>query len=387
LPDSRDDLPFALRSPKNGEPLKHINPRRLWQKILELRLETGEPFIVFRDTVNHTLPTHQRQLGLKVLHSDLCADLMLTSGIDHLGKGRTGACPLASVNAEKFDAWENEPLFVEDILRFLDNALDDFIEYAPPELERAKYAAKRERSVGLGVMGFHSLLQKNGLSFSSPEARSLNKRLFAHLRKEADGPSIRLAEQRGPCEDAANCDLSVRFSNKLAIAPTAATSIVCGGVSAGIEPIPANVYTHKTLAGTYAVKNPYLQEALTAIGKDVPVVWRSITQYEGSVQHLDFLSDEQKEVFRTAFEIDQMLLIELAADRAPYICQSQSLNLFLSLDVEKYDLQMVHWSAWEKGVKSLYYCRSKSLRDTLQKGPGRQSKLAMPQVEFDASRA
>lgn len=358
----RDDLPFALRSPKNGEALKHVNARKLWQKVLELRLQTGEPYIIFSDTVNKQMPAHQKKLGLKVRQSNLCSEIMLHTGMDHNGRERTAVCCLSSLNAETFQEWEKEEGFLEDVFRFLDNVLQDFIERAPPEMERAIYAAMRERSVGLGLMGFHSFLQKQHVSMESAMAKVWNNRIFRHIRRGADAASVKLAQERGPCPDAAENNVMARFSHKLAIAPTASISIICGGTSAGVEPIPANIYTHKTLSGSFAVKNPYLEQMLEEKGKNTESVWSSILKNEGSVQHLDFLTEDEKSIFKTAFEIDQRWIIELAADRTPLICQSQSLNIFLPGDVDKWDLHMLHWMAWERGVKSLYYCRSKSVQ-------------------------
>ncbi len=357
----RDDLPFALRSPKNQEPLKHVSARKLWQKILELRLQTGEPYIIFSDTVNKQMPSHQKKLGLKVRQSNLCSEIMLHTGMDHNGRERTAVCCLSSLNAETFMEWEKEPEFLEDVFRFLDNVLEDFIQRAPPEMERAVYAAMRERSVGLGLMGFHSFLQKQGVSMESAMAKVWNNRLFRHIRRGADAASVKLAQERGACPDAAEQGVMARFSHKLAIAPTASISIICGGTSAGIEPIPANIYTHKTLSGSFAVKNPYLEQLLEEKGQNTEAVWSSILKKEGSVQHLDCLSEDEKSIFKTAFEIDQRWIIELAADRTPLICQAQSLNIFIPGDVDKWDLHMLHWMAWERGVKSLYYCRSKSV--------------------------
>jgi ribonucleoside-diphosphate reductase alpha chain len=358
----REDLPFALRSPKNGEPLKHINARKLWQKILELRLQTGEPYIIFSDTVNKQMPSHQKKLGLKVRQSNLCSEIMLHTGLDHNGRERTAVCCLSSLNAETFLEWEKEPQFLEDVFRFLDNVLEDFIQRAPPEMERAIYSAMRERSVGLGLMGFHSFLQSQNVSMESAMAKVWNNRMFRHIRRGADAASVKLAQERGACPDAAENNVMARFSHKLAIAPTASISIICGGTSAGVEPIPANIYTHKTLSGSFAVKNPYLERLLDEKGMNTETVWASILKHEGSVQHLEFLSEHEKGVFKTAFEIDQRWIIELAADRTPLICQSQSLNIFLPGDVDKWDLHMLHWMAWERGVKSLYYCRSKSVQ-------------------------
>ncbi|MFZ4121713.1 MAG: ribonucleoside-diphosphate reductase subunit alpha [Caulobacterales bacterium] len=358
----RDDLPFGLRSPKSGEVIRDVSARKLWQKLLELRLQTGEPYIIFSDTVNNAMPMHQKKLGLKVRQSNLCSEIMLHTGLDHLGRDRTAVCCLSSLNTETYLEWSKQEGFLEDIFRFLDNVLTDFIDRSPNEMERAKYAAYRERSVGLGLMGFHSFLQGLGIPMESAMAKVWNKKIFEHIRRGADAASVKLAQERGPCPDAAECGVMARFSHKLAIAPTASISIICGGTSAGIEPIPANIYTHKTLSGSFAVKNPYLAKILDEKGKNTDAIWDSILANEGSVQHLDFLSDDEKMVYKTAFEIDQRWIIELAAERTPYICQGQSLNIFLPGDIDKWDLHMLHWMAWERGVKSLYYCRSKSVQ-------------------------
>ena len=374
----RDGAPFGLRSPKNHEIVRYIDARSLWQKILEIRLQTGEPYLIFSDTVNRAMPQHQRELGLKVKQSNLCSEIMLHTGLDHKGNDRTAVCCLSSVNAENFLEWRNEPMFIEDVMRFLDNVLQDFIESAPASMDAAVYSAMCERSVGLGLMGFHSFLQSQGVAFESAMAKSWNNRLFKHLRREADKASVKLAQERGPCEDAAERGVMERFSHKLAIAPTASISIICGGTSAGIEPIPANIYTHKTLSGSFAVKNPYLVALLAEKGLDTAEVWDSIVQHEGSVQHLEALSEDEKAVFKTAFEIDQRWVVELAADRTPEICQSQSVNLFLPGDVDKWDLHMLHWTAWEQGLKSLYYLRSKSVQRAAHAGS--EAKAAVEQM-------
>jgi ribonucleoside-diphosphate reductase alpha chain len=244
-------------------------------------------------------------------------------------------------------------------------------------MANAIYAARRERSVGLGLMGFHSFLQMQNVPFESAMAKSWNMRLFKHLRRQCDAASRVLAAERGPCPDAAERGVMERFSHKLAIAPTASISIICGGTSAGIEPIPANIYTHKTLSGTFAVRNPYLERLLEARGQNVPSVWDSILENEGSVQHLDFLSQDEKDVYKTAFELDQRWVIELAADRTPDICQSQSVNIFLPGDVDKWDLHMLHWSAWEQGCKSLYYLRSKSVQRAAHAGAEAVASIAL----------
>lgn len=379
----REDEDFELKSPKTHEVIKTISARKLWQKILELRLQTGEPYIIFSDTVNRELPAHQRKLGLSVRQSNLCSEIMLPTGVDHNGKDRTAVCCLSSVNAEKYLEWKDDPQFIEDLFRFLDNVLQDFIDRAPAEMDRAVYSAMRERSVGLGLMGFHSFLQAMNVPFESAMASSWNRKIFKHLRQNADLASVKLAEERGACPDAEESGVKARFSHKLAIAPTASISIICGGTSAGIEPIPANVYTHKTLSGSFTVKNPFLEKLLEEKGKNTAGVWSSILEHEGSVQHLDCLTQDEKDVFKTAFELDQRWVIEHAADRTPYICQSQSLNIFLPGDVNKWDLHMLHWTAWEKGVKSLYYCRSKSIQRTAFAGAA--EKTGMEKAMSDAA--
>ena len=358
----KEDADFELKSPKTGTVVKSINARKLWQKILELRIQTGEPYLLFTDTVNNAMPAHQRQLGLNVKQSNLCSEIVLPTGADHLGNERTAVCCLSSLSAEKFLEWKSDERFLEDVFRFLDNVLEDFIQRAPSEMDRAVYAAKRERSVGLGLMGLHSFLQSQRVPLESGVAKAWNNTMFKHIRRGADAASVKLAKERGACPDAADCGVMARFSHKLAIAPTASISIICGGTSAGIEPIPANVYTHKTLSGSFTVKNPHLESLLEEKGKNTPGVWAQILEAEGSVQNLEWLTEEEKAIFRTAFEIDQRWVIELAADRTPYICQAQSVNLFLPSNIEKWDLHMLHWQAWEKGLKSLYYCRSKSVQ-------------------------
>jgi ribonucleoside-diphosphate reductase alpha chain len=294
--------------------------------------------------------------------SNLCSEITLPTGEDHLGNERTAVCCLSSLNLEKFDEWQGHPTFIEDIMRFLDNVLSDFIEKAPDSMKRAKYAAMRERSVGLGVMGFHSFLQSKMVPMEGVMAKVWNRRMFQHIKRQADDASVKLAHERGPCPDAADYGVMERFSNKMAIAPTASISIICGGASPGIEPIAANAYTHKTLSGSFPVRNKYLKALLAEKGIDNEDVWSAIFTNEGSVQHIEALSQEEKDVFKTAFEIDQRWIIEHAADRTPFVCQAQSVNIFLPANVHKTDLHRIHWEAWNKGVKSLYYCRSKSIQ-------------------------
>lgn len=353
---------WNLISPKTGETRATVDARSLFQKLVETRLATGEPYIVFNDTVNRMMPKHQRDVGLKVSTSNLCSEITLPTGVDQHGKDRTAVCCLSSLNLEMWDEWNEDPMFIEDVMRMLDNVLQDYIDRAPPEMARAKYSAEQERSVGLGVMGYHSFLQARGLGFESALAKSYNLKIFKHIQAKASEASMMLANERGPCPDAADQGVMERFSCKMAIAPTASISIICGGTSACIEPIPANIYTHKTLSGSFVVKNPHLLKLLVEKSKDSANVWNTILEQGGSVQHLDFLTPEEKDSFKTSFEIDQRWLLELAADRAPYIDQAQSLNLFIPADVEKWDLLMLHFRAWELGIKSLYYLRSKSVQ-------------------------
>jgi len=358
----RDGAEWTLQSPKDGSARSTVDARALFQKLVETRLATGEPYIIFIDQVNRSMPKHHRDLGLKVSTSNLCSEITLPTGTDHLGADRTAVCCLSSLNLETWDEWNGDKVFIEDIMRFLDNVLTDYIDRAPPEMARAKYSAERERSVGLGVMGFHSFLQARGLPFEGAMAKSWNMKMFKHIRAQADEASMMLATERGPCPDAADRGVMERFSCKMAIAPTASISIIAGGTSACIEPIPANIYTHKTLSGSFSIKNPYLEKLLIEKSKNSDTVWNSILERGGSVQHLDVLTQEEKDTFKTSFEIDQRWLIELAADRTPYIDQATSLNLFIPADVDKWDLLMLHYRAWELGLKSLYYLRSKSVQ-------------------------
>ncbi|WP_442678480.1 ribonucleoside-diphosphate reductase subunit alpha [Sphingomonas sp. ASY06-1R] len=358
----RNGTSFDLKSPKDGSKRGEVDARSLFQKLVETRLATGEPYIVFADTVNRAMPKHHRDAGLKVSTSNLCSEITLPTGRDQHGEARTAVCCLSSLSLETWDEWKDEKGFVEDVMRFLDNVLQDFIDRAEPGMERARYSASRERSVGLGVMGFHSFLQARNLPFEGAMAKSWNMRIFKHIQAQVNEASMQLAVERGPCPDAADMGVMERFSCKTAIAPTASISIICGGTSACIEPIPANIYTHKTLSGSFSIKNPYLEKLLIEKSKNSDAVWNTILEQGGSVQHLDFLTTEEKDVFKTSFEIDQRWLIELAADRTPYIDQAQSLNLFIPADVEKWDLLMLHFRAWELGIKSLYYLRSKSIQ-------------------------
>lgn len=387
----RSDGEWELRSPKDGSVRKVVSARELFARLVETRLQTGEPYLVFTDTVNRAMPAWQRDLGLRVTTSNLCAEITLPTGKDHLGEDRTAVCCLSSVNLETWDEWKDHPQFVEDVMRFLDNVLQDYIDRAPPEMRKAVYSATRERSVGLGVMGFHSMLQKRGVLLESAVAKALNRNIFKELKAQVDAASEKLAVEKGPCPDWIDAHRGATFSEgsspkpqrfacKMAIAPTASISIICGGASAGIDPIPANVYTHKTLDGSFVVKNPYLEKVLRARLADaahdedvtkedlLKHTWDSILEHGGSVQHLGFLSEHERALFKTSFELDQRWLLDFAADRAAHVCQSQSINLFIPADVDKWDLLMLHWKAWEMGIKSLYYLRSMSLQRAAHAG-------------------
>ena len=356
-----NDEPWSLLSPKDKSVVRSISARALWVRILTARIETGEPYLVFSDHVNDARPQHHKLAGLEVKTSNLCSEITLPTGTDQHGKERTAVCCLCSLNLENWSEWEGHPTFIEDIMRFLDNVLQDFIDRAPAGMEKARYAAMRERSVGLGVMGFHSFLQALNVPWESVVAKVWNKKLFRHIRAQADAASVKLAGERGACPDAAEYGVQERFSHKMSVAPTASISIIAGNSSPGIEPIAANVFLQKTLSGSFSVRNRHLQKLLAAKGFDTEEVWSSITTTKGSVQHLPFLSEPEKAVYKTAFELDQRWVVEHAADRAGFICQSQSVNVFLPANVHKRDLHQIHFLAWKRGVKSLYYCRSLSI--------------------------
>ncbi|MBS7811282.1 ribonucleoside-diphosphate reductase subunit alpha [Roseococcus sp. XZZS9] len=378
------DDTWALTSPKDGAIVRTLSARSLWIRLLTARIETGEPYIIYSDHVNNARPEHHKLAGLEVKTSNLCSEITLPTGLDQHGEQRTAVCCLSSLNLENWTEWKDDPLFIPDVMRFLDNVLQNFIDTAPDSMARARYSAMRERSVGLGVMGFHSFLQGMNVPFESVIAKVWNKKMFKHIREQADAASRMLAEERGPCPDAAEYGFMERFSNKMAIAPTASISIICGGASPGVEPIAANVYNHKTLSGSYIVRNPYLQRVLAKHGRDDEDTWNSITVRKGSVQHLEFLDDQERATFKTAFELDQRWVIEHSADRTPFICQSQSVNLFLPANVHKRDLHQIHMAAWKKGMKSLYYCRSLSMAraDAISEKVAVQPKLGFAEEQL-----
>lgn len=358
----REGRMFDLISPADGSKRGEVDARHLFQEIVETRLRTGEPYIVFIDTVNRTMPLHQIKLGLKVTTSNLCSEITLPTGVDHIGNTRSAVCCLTSLNLVHWDSWNGNDLFYEDIMRFLDNVLNDFILRAPEEMKQAIYSAYRERSVGLGVMGFHTFLQKKDLAWESAPAKSWNMRIFKMLNAQMERVSRMLAEERGACPDAIDAGEMLRFSSKMAIAPTASISTIAGGVSAGIEPIPANVYNHKTLSGSHEIRNPDLVRKLEEVGMNTEKVWTSIVANGGSVQHLSDLPDSVKDTYKTAWEIDPRWIIDFMGDRAPYVDQAISNNLYIPPTIDKWDLLMLHMGAWERGIKSLYYLRSQSVQ-------------------------
>ncbi|QKX01244.1 ribonucleoside-diphosphate reductase subunit alpha [Wolbachia endosymbiont of Dipetalonema caudispina] len=379
------DLEWNLISPHSKKVILTVKARDIWIKILIARIETGEPYIIFLDTINNNKPESYKKLNLNIKMSNLCSEITLTTGYDHLNKPRTAVCCLSSVNLEYYEKWKDSELFIEDIMRFLDNVFEDFINKAPDKIQRAKYSAMRERSIGLGVMGFHSFLQSKMVPFESVIAQQWNKKIFKHLREQADIVSKKLAKEKGACLDAKEINLMERFTHKLAIAPTASISIIAGNTSPGIEPYAANVFTQKTLTGSFVVRNKFLQELLVKKNQDNDKVWSSISTNEGSVQHLDFLNEHEKSIFKTAYELDQRWIIEHASDRTPYICQSQSVNLFLPANVHKRYLHKIHMLAWKKNLKSLYYCRSQSIQraDKISHDISKKNKIMYQKTDID----
>lgn len=350
-----NDSTWKLIDPNSQQTVSSIQARKLWFKILETRMFTGEPYLHFIDQSNRLLPQSQKSLGLKINQSNLCSEITLPTS-----NSRTAVCCLSSVNLEKFDEWENHPTFIPDLIEMLDNVISIFIEEAGPELSKASYSALRERSLGLGAMGFHAYLQSKMIPFESAIAKGLNHRIFSHIKKQAEVASKRLCNERGPCPDAQVALEFRRNMHLLAIAPNASSSIICGNTSPSIEPFSTNTISQKTLSGTSLLKNKYLELELDKLGQNTKEVWESIITNGGSVQHLDCLNDWTKMVFRTAFEIDQNWIVELASDRQEFICQAQSVNLFFRPgDTKKY-FHNVHWNAHKKGLKTLYYCRTSS---------------------------
>ena len=349
------DDSWNLIDPHTKEVVRTVSARDLWQKLLENRVATGEPYVSFIDTINEALPETQKKLGLKVHHSNLCTEITLPTNED-----RTAVCCLSSVNLEKYDDWKNDKLFIPDLVRFLDNALTYFIENAPDSVFRAKFSAAQERSIGLGAMGFHAYLQSKNIAFESALAKSLNMKMFKSIKEEAVEESKRLAVKRGEAPDMEGTGM--RNAHLLAVAPNASSSIICGTTSPSIEPYRANAYVQKTMSGSFLVKNKYLEKLLEKKGINNDAIWSSIVSQRGSVLHLKELSDYEKDVFKTGIEINQQWIIEHAADRQKYICQGQSVNLFVPADVNIKELHDTHMLAWKKKLKTLYYCRSEAIK-------------------------
>jgi ribonucleoside-diphosphate reductase alpha chain len=353
--DAAADDSWDLIDPNSKRVVDTVSARELWQRLLDMRMQTGEPYIHFIDATNRALPEAQKKLGLRVNQSNLCSEITLATSEE-----RTAVCCLSSVNLEKFDEWAGNTQFIEDLIRMLDNVIEFFVLHAPDALHRAKFSAMRERSVGLGQMGFHSYLQKHLLPFESVLAVSANRRMSSFIKKSADAATRVLATERGECPDGVGT--GVRNMHLLAIAPNASSSIICGGTSPSIEPIRANAYTHKTGSGSWLVRNQYLAARLEEYGMDTDDVWQSIVVNKGSVQHLDFLSQEEKDVFKTAMELDQRWVVDHASHRQGFLCQAQSLNVFFPADAQISYLHLVHFQAWKQGLKTMYYLRSESIK-------------------------
>ena len=346
-----EDKDFDLRDPKNNEVKDTVNARKLWERLLEIRFRTGEPYLNFIDTANDALPQPLKDKGLKIHGSNLCNEIHLPTSAD-----RTAVCCLSSLNLEYYDEWKDTTI-VRDLVRMLDNVLQFFIDEAPDTISRAKYSAERERSIGLGAMGFHSLLQKHGVAWESEAAREINRTVFDHIKSEAVAETELLAEERGEYPDGVGS--GKRNSHLLAIAPNASSGIILS-TSPSIEPLKANAYTHRTRAGSFLVKNKYLDELLTERGENTDSTWTSIITKKGSVQHLPFLTEGEKAIYKTADELDQMWVVQHAAERQDFICQGQSVNLFFPAGADKSYVNRVHFNAWKQGLKGLYYLRTEA---------------------------
>jgi ribonucleoside-diphosphate reductase alpha chain len=354
-PEAKDD--WELKDPHSGEVREVVSAKELWQKILELRMMTGEPYIHYIDTSNREMPQFLKDKGLKIHQSNLCSEIILPTNEE-----RTAVCCLSSLNLENYDEWKSEPLFLKDVAEMLDNVLNYFIANAPDAIARAKYSAERERSIGIGALGFHAYLQRNGIAFEGVMAKVANNRIFKHIREGLDNANIQLGTERGEAPDAAGTGR--RFSHVMAIAPNASSSIIMGNTSPSVEPYRANAYRQDTLSGSFLNKNRWLDVIIKEKTKDEEEyneVWSSIIANDGSVQHLDILDETIKDVFKTSMEIDQRWVIELAGDRQAYIDQAQSLNLFFRPDAHIKYIHAIHFMAWKKGLKTLYYCRSEKI--------------------------
>jgi len=356
-PEANDD--WVLKDPHSGEIRETVSAKHLWQMILELRMMTGEPYLHFIDTSNRELPQWLKDKGLKVHQSNLCSEIILPTN-----EQRTAVCCLSSLNLETYDEWKDEPLFLKDVAEMLDNVLSYFIANAPDTIARARYSAERERSIGIGALGFHAYLQRNGIAFEGVMAKVTNNRIFKSIRKGLDEANQILGTERGEAPDASGT--GKRFSHLMAIAPNASSSIIMGNTSPSIEPYRANAYRQDTLSGAFLNKNRWLDELIVKVSNDKSAdwyndVWSSIIANDGSVQHLDWMSENDKAVFKTSMEIDQRWVVELASDRQQYIDQAQSLNLFFRPDANIKYVHAIHFTAWKKGLKTLYYCRSEKI--------------------------
>ena len=355
--DPEADDSWQLRDPHSGEAREVVSAKHLWQQILEMRMHTGEPYIHYIDTSNRMLPQFLKDKGLKVHQSNLCSEIILPTN-----EQRTAVCCLSSLNLEHYDEWKDHPTFLRDVAEMLDNVLQYFIDNAPSTIQRAKYSASRERSIGVGALGFHAYLQRKGVAFEGVMAKVTNNQMFKQIRKGLDEANISLGKERGEAPDAVGS--GQRFSHLMAIAPNASSSIIMGNTSPSIEPYRANAYRQDTLSGAFLNKNRWLDiiiKGLTQTEEEYNDIWSSIIANDGSVQHLNILDENQKAVFKTSMEIDQRWVIELAADRQMYIDQAQSLNLFFRPDAHIKYIHAIHFMAWKKGVKTLYYCRSEKL--------------------------
>lgn len=377
--DENADDSWDLKNPATGEVVETISARDLWQRILEMRMHTGEPYLVFLDTANRALPSWLKERGLRIRGSNLCTEIFLPTS-----ETRTAVCCLSSLNLEYFDDWKDHPDFIADTMEFLDNVLQYFIDHAPKHLAKARHSAERERSVGLGALGFHAYLQKKGVPLESALAKSVNMRIFRHIRDAALAADAELCEERGPCPDAADAGVARRFSHHTAVAPNASSSLIMGGTSPSIEPYRANIYRQDTISGTYIVKNRFLKAELAKRGLDTDEVWADLIAHDGSVAHREDLPESVRMVFKTAFEIDQRWLVDLAADRQAYIDQGQSLNLFFPPDVSVSYLHACHFLAWKKGLKSLYYNRSDKLRKADRVGVRMERKRIEDEIDMRA---
>lgn len=372
------DDTWELKNPNNGEVVETVSARELWQKLLEMRMQTGEPYFIFIDNANDALPSWLKDQGLKINGSNLCTEIFLPTSDD-----RTAVCCLSSVNLEYYDEWKDHPRFIQDVMEMLDNVLQYFIDNAPDPISRARLSAHRERSVGLGALGLHAYFQKNNIPFDSVVAKLKNKEMFQHIHTKCQLADEYLVNLRGPCVDAQEAGLERRFSHWMAVAPNASSSLIMGNTSPSIEPYRANVFRQDTMSGAYVYKNRFLKARLAEIDMDTDEVWASIIAHDGSVQHLD-IPDDIKEVFKTAVELDQRWIIDLAADRQEYIDQGQSLNLFFRPDVNVKYLHTVHFLAWKKNLKSLYYCRSDKLRKADKVGTRIERKRIEEDVDLTA---